>query len=233
MFAANKGMFGAYDTVPKWEDRLNRQLLVATREFTAFESMYGFSSSQRTFNKNNFSMKTLSSVPLQKTKGYNCLVTSRFLYHKLLENRDPSCEEQEVMIATLYCWIRWIDIAHEAGRSGSILLQDSHIEELKEARRGGLSGFKWLSRNASVNGLHRFNVVPKLHSLDHAIRRSIRTGISFAAFWTFSQEDFMGLSARLTSKIHASAICVRSVDRWLSGFKVGWSASESDADMDC
>ena len=128
-----------------------------------------------------------------------------------MKTRDPACQEHEMLLATLYCWVKWHDIVHDAGKSGSIILQAHHIEELKQVRLGGLSGYKWLSKHASENNLHRYNIVPKLHSLDHAIRRSIRTGISFAAFWTYNQEDFMGLCARLTAKVHASAVCVRGL----------------------
>lgn len=138
-----------------------------------------------------------------------------------------------MLISTLYCLVRWHDIAHEAGQGGSIMLEPKHTKELEEVRLGGLSGFKWLSKHAAENKLYRYNIIPKLHSLDHALRRAIRTGVSFAAWWTYNQEDFMGMCAKLTSKIHPAAICVRSIDRWLSGFKAGFSdASDPDSDVD-
>lgn len=115
----------------------------------------------------------------------------------------------------------WLKIGGEATEIGSTILTQSQCERLSVVRKGGLMGIRWLSSYARTNGLRRYNLIPKVHHMDEALRRALRTKIIFSAFWCFRQGDMMGLSALISKRVHASKVSCRTMDRWLSTILCG------------
>ena len=71
---------------------------------------------------------------------------------------------------------------------------------------------------AMEQGQWVFHMIPKIHMLDHMVRRSYRTGLAVWLTWTFCDEDFMGFLARVAASTHASSTNKVPVQRWLLAF---------------
>ena len=109
-------------------------------------------------------------------------------------------------------------VAMDVKRRNSIICTDHEVDRLRVGRRAAFAALRWLASNAVAHNLSRFHLRPKFHQLDHCIRRSIRTGVIFSAFWVFLQEDSMGKWSKVGVKVHASVVSSRVIDRWLSLF---------------
>ena len=215
IFAAESGWFGWYADETQWQVRLDRQLQEASLMFCTWEAENGVYCSQPDFRHTNLCMSVSTSTPLLKAKAGNCVIVSRWLASLFAFKADIGLESR-FLTSTLWAFVEWLDINHLCASRGSVLLTPDEISGMRFARQQGLAGFRFLSSFAATNYLNRYNMVPKYHALDHALRRAVRTGVSFGAFWVYRQEDFMGLSARIAAKVHPSAVCVRVIERWIS-----------------
>ena len=59
---------------------------------------------------------------------------------------------------------------------------------------------------------------PKFHMLDHAIRMGLEWGMSPATWWTFKEEDGMGLMLNITKGLHALTLERSGFHMWLIHF---------------
>ena len=217
IFAAESGWFGWYVDETLWQVRFDRQLEAASLMFQLWMAEDGVNCSQPNFRHTNLSMSVTTSTPFLEAKAANCVVVSRWLASLFAFRADIGLESR-FLTSTLWGFVEWLDINHLCASRGSVLLSPDEVGRLRVARQLGLSGFRFLSSFAATNYLNRYNMVPKYHALDHALRRAVRTGVSFGAFWVYRQEDFMGVSSRIASKVHPSAVCVRVIERWISDF---------------
>ena len=67
------------------------------------------------------------------------------------------------------------------------------------------------SRMASAGSAKRL----QFHSLDHAIRLALVWNVSPANWWSFSEEDGMGLVMRICKNLHGGTVEASFFDRWL------------------
>ena len=197
------------------------QLDAASQNFRSFLSEAGLECSEPDFSINRLALKTLSSMPMLKCKAHNSYTVTKWILALFQEkiNVGHSDEECDLLAYTLWGFNRWIEVQHSVASRNTVIMTQAEGDSLAEARDVGLSGYKALSQLARRDSLRAYQMIPKYHMLDHCLRRSIDSHISFSCFWVYSQESFMGRSARVSKAVHASVIASRAVDRWLSSYK--------------
>lgn len=161
------------------------------------------------------SVKKEHDWPVLKARAKNCVLVTRWLESFLRERVSMDVESQMLVLA-LYGFNQWFRIAEESSAAQSIILTDEQVQRLSDCRRIGFYGLRYLSKHARSTGKRRYFMIPKAHLLDEALRRSIRTKISFGSVWVFRQEDTMGLAAQIAKRVHSSCVSNRTLDRWLS-----------------
>ena len=88
-----------------------------------------------------------------------------------------------------------------------------------------VTGYSRVSAFAFRNGLTLFNVLPKLHYLDH-IRRWLRAPLPFhpnpILYSTPRDEDFIGRLSRISRRTHAVSCCMLTLQRYLIKARRAW-----------
>jgi hypothetical protein len=113
---------------------------------------------------------------------------------------------------TLHGFDQIYKITHQT-RFPDCFMNELQTSQLEEARQAALLGYHFLSKTAADNNIYCFHIIPKLHKLDHMLRRSIRTGLSASLFWTFVLESEMSLAAKVIGSCHAASSMRRGIQK--------------------
>ena len=198
----------------EWKDKMDFQLHLAYREFCVWTQSQHVTCSISPFSCATLSLKNKHSWARLKSKAAQCCTVSLWLAAKMetLATSTPT-DHNKIMATTLWGF-------SELTRLYSLksFMNQTEISELRLARTAALVGFHRLSKIAMQEGTWVFHMIPKFHMMDHMVRRSIRTGVAVALTWTFTDEDFMGLLARVAAAGHALSTNKVPVQRWLLGF---------------
>jgi hypothetical protein len=96
------------------------------------------------------------------------------------------------------------------------VLQAPERARLEQARQVALMGFNTLACEARAARRWRFKMRPKFHKMDHALRRSVRTGWNASMSWTFAEEDWLGHQCNMVASCHGATLHRRACQRWLA-----------------
>ena len=217
-YACSRNWFGDFADITTWKERLQAQLDMCFLDFQQALPKMGIQCSQQKFTVAKLSLATSQhATAVCKGKAFNTQCVSMWLLGVFQEKQDIDLESQMICTALWGFCSLW-DVAMDVKRRNSIICTDHEVDRLRVCRRGAFAALRWLASNAFAHNLSRFHLRPKFHQLDHCIRRSIRTGVIFSAFWVFQQEDSMGKWSKVGLKVHASVVSSRVIDRWLSLF---------------
>ena len=219
-----KGYFGLPDMAGgSWKDRLDTQLLKAYKHWRAWLRMSGNTSSHSQFRCTQLGLSCKDDWVLMKGKAHDFGVLSVWLADCTRDHvrmgvdingralPDPIGPMDHVLATTMSGFRSLWWLYHE----GAVLTQPERIE-LEESRKIALQGFNTLSSNARATGQWKYKMRPKFHKLDHALRRSARTGWNLSMLWSFGEEDWLGQQCQMTSNCHGSSLHRRAPQRWLA-----------------
>ena len=212
---ASEQAFGPPPPLGPWQTKMDVQLAVATRQFRAWCKAHGKNTSQVDFRVLNLSMHTLKDWPSLKGKANNSAIVSEWLCHIASAHIfDERSEMRSVCLQSA------VDIWHliQDTKFPDWVLSKDQMLKLESSRLKCLLGYEWLSKDSYSKSLFRYKLIPKFHHWEHGLRRSVRTSISPSVTYTFSPEDFMGVTSRMCAKVHGSTILKRGVSRWLISF---------------
>lgn len=220
VLCCNHGVFDGEMPPPPagtWQDRLQARLDRAYRHFCRWAGSHGIRHSVPMFKICQLKLKTLASLPYMKGKAHNIGVLSRWIKERVATISHVD-NELNVLNMVLHGMVDLLDLPHELKEKGTLFLNPAERARLSASRQHALEGYCWLWRFAQHTGLARYGARPKLHKLDHLLRRSIRTGVIFSAFWAFCDEDSIGQTARMCTLTYAATMSVRPTQRWLLSF---------------
>ena len=162
-------------------------------------------------------LRTLVRVPELKSKAHNQAVISMWLC-QMFESQKDFNEEFSMVYLSLCGFCELFALGRESKKELTIFMNQDKLKRLQVARGHALHGYNFLWTLALRDNLPRWPSRPKLHQADHLCRRSLSTGICYSTWWSFSNEDWMGVVAKLRASCHASSISTAALNRWLLGF---------------
>ena len=198
-------MSGAGD----WKKKANRALAVAWARFGQWLKNNQLSCTTTPFSVTTLSLKTRKSKPALKCKASNCATVSKWIAEECSEfARQDENEHNAMLNMTLKAFCDLYVLYHIKG-----IMTPRQARQLEDARQRSLLGFNALTSLSSEGGRQYFVVKPKFHKLDHLLRRAVRTRVSPSAFWTFQDEDMMGIMASLAR--NCRLLLQGPAERWL------------------
>jgi hypothetical protein len=200
-----------------WQDRLQARLNKAYLVFCKWANAHGLAHSVAAFKVCHMTLKTLSSVPYMKGKAHNMATLSMWGLTLTEKIKDRS-EELNVLHMVVHGMVDFWNLAGELKARDTLFLSKDEQARLETSRLHALQGYCHLWRWAQHNGVARYSARPKLHKLDHCLRRSCRTGLIFSSWWSFCDEDGIADSAKVCAISHATTMGVRPTQRWLLSF---------------
>ena len=212
---ADSGVYGTFDDIGPWEERLDAQLAVAYVKFCDWAGQKGMGHSHPKFTHLQLTLKRKTSEPILKTKAKNCVVVCAWIASEASEFKPGTYGEIRAMV--LNAFVSLWDLLH-ATRFPNWELSDAQVASLKTIREELLLGYHWLSKENYGSGKAAYHCIPKFHKVDKMLRRAIRTKVSPTMFWTFLSESQMGITARLVNNLHGASSGRRGVQRWLLFF---------------
>ena len=201
--------FGTAPILGGWKIRMGVQLYRATNEFSVWCRDNGKQCSQSEFRVLHLGMDTLSDWPCLKGKAHNTATVSEWV--SMIASRYVFDERSEIRAV---CLKAAVDIWHftQETKYPNWALSESQKRDLETFRLKCLLSYDRLSEDSFSKNIFRYRMRPKFHHWDHGLRRCIRVGMSPSIVYTFSPEDFMGVCARMCSKVHGSTILKRGVE---------------------
>ncbi len=209
-----EGAFGAFDTRRgggSWHEKLDKCLLQASVEFQADLAQEGKTCSQQTFTTLKLSMHRQDDFPVLKAKGHNCITISKWLMKKVkgLPMNEVNCHRFACLRGFVGLW----DVVHDM--RPRFELTEVEKDVLCKFRESALGSYLWLHERSVLAHRRGFNMIPKLHQMDHMVRRSVVTGVAFHTWWCFKAEDLMGRLAKISANTHGATTMKRVIQRWL------------------
>ena len=200
----------------KWHDALNVQLGEAYRRFKKWTKDHRVCHSVKRFKHTSLGLATLSDWPTLRAKGKNSAAVSLWL---AAEAREASQSIGDHVLGVLDRMLHGFSVLWCLYTSGNLQFVPRQVRQLIEARSLALENYHWLALHFSEHQAGKFKslflIQPKLHKLDHCLRRSARTRYNPGWHWTMADEDFIGLVARLVRTTHRLTVNYRAVQRWL------------------
>ena len=207
-----------------WKDRLDTQLLKAYRHWRKWLRSTGHASSHSQFRCTQLGLSTKDDWVLMKGKAHDFGVLSVWLTDCTRDHvrtgvdidgraLDPIGPMDRVLATTMAGFRSLWWLYH----SDAVLAQHERIE-LEESRKIALQGFNTLSSYAKASGQWKYKMRPKFHKLDHALRRTVRTGWNMGMLWSFGEEDWLGQQCHMTGNCDSRSLHRRAVQRWLAFF---------------
>ena len=200
-----------------WQAKVNHQLQHCYRKFKTFCRSKQLEHSFTRFKVTSISMTSLSSWPELKSKAHNSAVLTLFLSEELrveVPKRTTLPDRFRVLSSTMWGFAAsYVVISNSSQR-----LSLEEVSLLEEARAAALQGYHFLSLDSATRGVYMFYIQPKFHKMDESLRKAIRTRRSPAWWWTFSDESFIGMVAKLSASCHKKTLGRRVVQRWLATY---------------
>ena len=180
-------------------------------------------SSHSVFSCTQLGLSTLQDWCALKVKGHDCGVLSEWLGECTLQQSRGYLADgthlgaghvlpsDRILAATVGAFVTIWRIYH-----GDAELAPPERHRLEQARQIALQGFNTLACEARAARQWRFKMRPKFHKLDHALRRSVRTGWNASMSWPFAEEDWLGHQCHMVASCHGSTLHKRAVQRWLA-----------------
>ena len=208
-----EGTFGAVPSSGSWQSRLDVCLLEASVQFQAFIRRNKLQCSQPTFTVLKLSMHRQDDFPCLKCKGKNSVLVSRWLLQVVRNQPDSVLKSHRWTCLTGFMGL-W-DVVHDM-RPRWILTEEERTL-LCRFRECALMSYMWLHEHSVTHGLGKrgYNPTPKLHQIDHMVRRAIATRVSYHLWWCFKAEDLMGRLAKIALVTHGATCQKRVIQRWL------------------
>jgi len=208
--------FGWYREIGEWAERLRLQLQVAFIEFVKWQATHNRRCTQKRFTPARLCLKRKVDAPILKAKAYNCIVVSEWLSDVCMQQHRANPTNSYIATRALTMWgfAEFYRILRESGD----WFTEAQLEQLQVARNSMLFGYASMNACSVEGDKSLWTSRPKLHMLDHAIRRAQHSKRNPARQWTFQEEDNMGLMVKICAKCSATTLEARSVERWLLQF---------------
>ena len=216
-----EGRFGEYPTGPgsgTWNDKLDGCLRTAYLEFEAWLGVHKLTCSQPQFTSLTLTLHSSVGSACLKAKGRNCVTVSQWLLSVLepIAIANPGDRLAQHRLGLFHGLVGLWTVPHEM--RPRFILTDDEKRNLELYRCCVLASYYFLHCQKARSGKVGYSLVPKLHQVDHMVRRSLRCSISYHIFWCFRAEDFMGSIAKLAGQTHGATTIRRVVERWLVQF---------------
>ena len=214
---ANSGHWGRHADITTWKERLAVQLGAAFQEFKEWCSDKRISSRQKTFTPARLSLKNKHDKPELKTKAHCALVVVEWL--------ADVCSRQAMVVggeyngtraATLWSLAEMFRVMRSSSKRLHLLPPEAaELQHLRDMFFRCYCKMRGMSEEADSAA---WAITPKFHMLDHAIRMGLEWNVSPATWWTFKEEDGMGLMLKICKGGHALKIEASGFHRWLIQF---------------
>jgi hypothetical protein len=97
----------------------------------------------------------------------------------------------------------------------SQFLTDAAKIELAEAGKSMCQAYSALSAEAFANDTRAWVFVPKWHILEHCLVEQASVFGNPRYFWTYPDEDLVGLSIEVAQSCHRNTLAIVSLAKWL------------------
>lgn len=196
-----------------WKERLDRQLKHGYQRFQEYCRANGLQHSATEFNHLSLSLHKKTDWAVLKSKAHNCAVISQWLCQEAMLQTHRG-ERWDVLATTLH---GFAEIFRHCCLA-VVRFSDAEVAAFSTARKQAMEGFHWLALDASNIPTFLFKVTPKLHKMDHSLRRSIATRLNPGTHWAMSSEDWIGYMSHLGNSCHSRTMHQRLVQRWLVSY---------------
>lgn len=196
-----------------WIEKMDRQLKQGYVRFQQYCKANSLEHSTTEFTHLSLSLRKKNDWAVLKSKAHNCAVISQWLCHEAMMNAHLG-ERWDVLATTLRGFVEIFRMCCLP----VVRFSDAEVAAFATARKQAMEGFHWLSLDASKIPAYLFKVTPKLHKMDHSLRRSIATRLNPGTHWAFSSEDWIGYMSHLGNSCHSRTMHQRAAERWLVSF---------------
>ena len=203
------GAFGNYTGA--WLLRMDAALAEAWRVFNIWATDAMLEHSQPCFTAASISMqKGATCWPELKAKAHNASVVCRWLsfFAESLE-----CTTVEHMLVVIY--LRAHRQVQDVMSSADRMFTDTEATLFLESGRLLLRSWSRLNRRAELSNQARWQLKPKHHHFEEGLHKAFQTRINPRHEWAYKHESFMGIVAKVCSKVHVSTCSLRTAQRWL------------------
>ena len=209
-----ENVFGGGELSP-WEFRFQTQLNIAYDRFVVWCKQNRQCHTIKRFGRHGFCMTRLHGVfPYYKGKAHNCLVLCRWLEIICAEHTDTP--QRALRAQVLFAWVDVFQLCFEAPDPD--FLTDDELKRLDQDVRLLMHGHRVLSNFHAAHCIARWNLRPKIHSMDHINKEAQLSRRNPRAWFSFKEEEMMGKLARIACAVHAVSLCARSLERWCLQF---------------
>ena len=187
-----ENVFGCGD-LSGWDYRLQAQLNVAYSEFMLWCKNAHQSHTIKKFGRHGMSMKTLhGSFPFYKGKAHNCLVLCRWLNTVCATRIETPMKQLRSYV--LWAWVSFSELCFNAADED--FLSTDELKRLDEIIRLLLHGSRTLSFFCAAEGLARWKLRPKMHTMFHVNKEAQASGRNPRAWCSCKDEEMMGRLAK-------------------------------------
>ena len=205
--------FGAAPAAGSWVRKLDVPLSTAWRQFKRWCRDRKISCSQPRFSRLNLSMQKMTDYPVLKAKGRNSVYLSEWLLECCTQSTAfVDSEHKRRRQTMMQGFVTLYNVPHDA--RPRVKLTEGEVSRLADARQQLLFCYHYLAHTCNAAGQRHYNIRPKYHRIDECVRRSCRTHVNPALFWTYGSESFMGVIARLSRQVHGGNTVRGTVERW-------------------
>ena len=197
------------------------QLRAATDEFRRWANHNKVKHSQLAFSLSSLSMTSLKCLPYLKGKAANLLAVADWLTEVCATYVGSGNDHDNARANALWGYSTMIKTLQAA----PIVLGDDHCKDVEVCRQAALYSHGALSWAGALTKSGTWLTKPKMHLLDHCIRRALRDRVNPTYFWVFSDESFVGMIRNIARRCHGGVALERTLcERWMILFDVSSSS---------
>ena len=190
------GQYGKHAEIGEWQPSLEAQLAEAYVQFRTWSKARGVRTSQPLFKTTTLRMTSKFAVSQLHVKAHTTLLVIDWLAELCCRCHSSNEYEQD---RSLLLW--GLSSMFHIWRSAGKWLTRSELRDARVARDVFFFSSWKLARLGSEVGTHYYKLLPKHHMIDHAERSCQATSWNPCAYWTFSDEDNMGLMSKTLSSV--------------------------------
>ena len=196
-----------------WKTQMTKRLEGAYAEFVDWLKQHHLVSSQPVFTVGRLGLTSLQSSPIFKGKAHNTLMVSFWVTDVVTRLAEALPADEYIAAVATMMW-GYTEMMSIMQRS-SQWLTDAQSDALGLARSAALFCNARLASAALAADRAIWPMKPKHHLVDHMCREAIASRHNPTYFWTFCDEDFIGVMKRLATKCHRTTLAERVCQRFL------------------
>ena len=189
------------------------------RQYDTFCKRKGLQRISRRFTLNLLGRKNKWTYPHLQHSVKACTVKVLISFvADLLRKREAPTEHDKVLATAAWALA---DFLHVLDHS-DFIMGDADASAAYTSGNHFATLYQYLSAEAEHQGRCLFHMRPKVHYFCHLVDDIIRSKINPGRISCMVSEDFVGKSARLTSKVHKSTYALRTLQRYMIVLRKRW-----------